>query len=52
MTNYEVFDLLHFDLRHTFEGDNRAFMQKYVVGQQRICIHCLKDEKLDIIECY
>ena len=51
MTNYEIFDLLHSDLRHKFEADNRVFMQKYTVGWQQIRIHCLKDEKLDIIEC-
>ena len=51
MTNYEILDLLYFTLWYKFEGDNRVFMQKYIAGQQQIHIHCLKDEKLDIIEC-
>ena len=51
MTNYEIFDLLYSDLRHKFEADNWVFTQKYTVGRQQIRIHCLKDEKLDIIEC-
>ena len=51
MTNYKIFDLLHLDLRHKFDADNRVFKQKYTVGRQQIRIHCLKDEKLDIVEC-
>lgn len=50
MPNYAIFDLLYSDLRHKLEGDNRVFTQKPTVGRQRIHIHCLKDEKLDIIE--
>ena len=51
MTNYEIFYLSYTDLRHKFEGDNRVFTRKYTLGQQQIYIHCLKDEKLDIVEC-
>ena len=51
MTNYEVFKLLYTDQRHKFEGENRVFSQKYTIGQQQIRIHCLKDEKLDVVEC-
>ena len=52
MMNYDIFHLLYSEFRHKFEGDNLVFTQKYVVGNQRICIHCLKDEnKLDVVEC-
>ena len=51
MTNYEIFHLLYSEFRDKFDDDNVVFIQKYVVGKQKICIHFLKDEKNDVVEC-
>ena len=48
MTSYKIFDLLCRDVTKKFGSDNNIFIYKYVVGQQRIRIHILKQETEDI----
>ena len=48
MTSYKIFDLLCRDVTKKFGSDHNIFIYKYVVGQQRIRIHILKQETEDI----
>ena len=52
MTTNKIFDLLCSDVTEKFGSYNRIFMQKYVVGNQRIRMHLLKQgtEDLDPVE--
>ena len=53
MTNYEIFYLLYSEFHEKFEGDEIVFTQRYVVGNQHIRLHFLKDEnKIEVIECH
>ena len=44
--------MVYYELRKIFEVDEIVFTQRYLVGNQRIRLHFLKDEnKIDVIEC-
>ena len=52
MINYEIFDLLYRDFRDKFEEDKFVFIQKCVVGHQKISVYRFKEEEeLEVCAC-
>ena len=52
MVNYKIFDLVYSEFCEKIEFDEIVFTQRYVVGNQGICLQFLKDEnEIDVIEC-
>ena len=48
MCSYEIFDFLFCDFKDRVEGDDCVFTQKYMVGEQRITIYHVKENRVDV----